>query len=199
MISLKSQFLRSCKDCLWIISYKLQYKFVWLDTWHDKTYTDIIIISNIVIHICESVFCFSGENLCRFFKFQYCIFVGHSMIKTGRVIITLTSICHIYLPAPATFIYQHLPHLSTSTYHIYLPAPATFIYQHLPHLSTSTCHIYLPAPAIFIYQHLPHLSTSTCHIYLPPPAFLTSNVVVFFSSVIWRKLFFYFFFIFDIS
>ena len=137
-----------------------------------------------------------GTTCTGFLNFNICIFVGHSMMKTGRVIITLTRICHIYLPAPATFIYQHLPHLSTSTCHIYLPAPATFIYHHLPHLSTSICHIYLPPPAMFIYRHLPCLSTTTCHIYLPPPAFLMSNVVVFLSSVIWRKMFFIFIFIF---
>jgi len=143
-MSLKSQFLRSCKDCLWIISYKLQYKFLWLDTWHDKTYTDIIIISNIVIHICESVFFFSGENLCRFFKFQYLHFCwtfndqdGESYNNTNPYLPHLsTSTCHIYLPAPATFIYQHLPHLSTSTYHIYLPAPATFMWNTV-HLTAS--------------------------------------------------------------
>jgi hypothetical protein len=135
-----------------------------------------------------------GEPVQVFFYFNISIAVGQAMIKTGRNIITLTGISHIYLPAPAIFIYHHLPHLSPSTCHIYLPPPATFIYQHLPHLSTTTCHIYLPAPATFIYHHLPHLSTTTCHIYLPLPAFLTSNVVVFLNSVIWRKFFFNFIF-----
>ena len=119
-----------------------------------------------------------GRKCASFLNFNICIVVGHSMIKTGRVITTLTGICRIFLPEPATFIYQHLPHLSTTTCHIYLPAPATFIYQHLPHLSTSTCHIYLPAPAIFIYQHLSHLSTTTCHIYLPAPATFIDVTIV---------------------
>ena len=118
VISLKSQFSRSYKNYLWIINDRILYKVLWLETWwHDKTYTDIIILLNIAIHICESVVCLSGENLSRFFFFFFniCIAFGHSMIKTGRVIITLTGICHIYLSAPATFIYQHLPHLSTTT------------------------------------------------------------------------------------
>ena len=134
-----------------------------------------------------------GRTCAGFLNFNICIVVGHSMIKTGRVITTLTGICRIYLPAPATFIYQHLPHLSTTTCHIYFPAPATFIYHtchiylpplaifiyhHLSHLSTSTCHIYLPAHVIFIYQHLSHLSTTTCHIYLPAPATFINVTIV---------------------
>ena len=80
-----------------------------------------------------------GRTCAGILNFNICIVVGHSMIKTGRVIVTLTGICHMYLPAPAIFIYQHLPHLYTSTCHIYLPPPATFIYHNLPHLSTTTC------------------------------------------------------------
>jgi hypothetical protein len=67
---------------MWIISENLLHIVVWPDTWHDKTSAVILVIINIVIHVCESVVFLSGTN-CQFF-FTYliiCIAVGDSTNK----------------------------------------------------------------------------------------------------------------------
>jgi hypothetical protein len=47
---------------MWIISEKLLHIVVWPDTRHDKTSAVILVIINIVIHVCESVVLLSGAK-----------------------------------------------------------------------------------------------------------------------------------------
>jgi hypothetical protein len=55
-----------------IISENLLHIVVWPDTWHEKTSAVILVIINIVIHVCESVVFLSGAN-CQivFYLFNY--------------------------------------------------------------------------------------------------------------------------------